>query len=230
VVPTDCLAAYVANRVANPSQLEIAIAAIGRPSPGTTKSSFEGMLRGGLVRRNGLLVAHPMGKGARTIRFSDRERNVVPIPWGDLVTAHRTTGIPNITTYMAFPKNVATLMSSTWWLQDVASPLTRAVLGSNSVKQRVMRTIEQKVQGPDAQARERGRSFVWARAQNEQGESAEAWLDTLEGYVFTAVAGVRIVERLLEKNLAGALTPALAFGPDFVLEIPSTRRVDRLGA
>ncbi|MFT3924921.1 MAG: saccharopine dehydrogenase NADP-binding domain-containing protein [Myxococcales bacterium] len=228
VVPTDCLAAHVVGRVEGASKLEIAIAAIGRPSPGTTKSSFEGMLRGGLLRRNGALVAHPMGKGVRKVRFSDRERSVMPIPWGDLVTAYRTTGVPDITTYMAFPANMAKLMSSTWWLQDLASPLTRSVLGAEPVKQRVMQAIEQKVQGPNQQARERGRSYVWARAENPRGQVAEAWLETLEGYDFTAVAGVRIAEKVLDLKLSGAFTPALAFGADFVLEIPSTRRLDRL--
>ncbi len=228
VVPTDCMAAYVANRVDSPQKLEIAFAAVGQPSAGTSKSSYQGMLRGGLVRRDGALVSYPMGKGARTQRFSDRARKVVPIPWGDLVTAHRTTGVPNITTYMAFPKGVANLMSSTWWLQEAASPLTRAVLGSNAVKERVMRTLEQRVQGPDAQTREHGRSYVWARAENARGEAVEAWLETIEAYAFTAVAGVRIVERVLAHKLKGALTPALAFGPDFVLEIPNTRRLDRL--
>ena len=230
VVPTDCLAAHVVNRLVGATKLEIAIAAIGRPSAGTTKSTFEGMLRGGLVRRDGKLVPHPMGKGARSIRFSDRSREVMPIPWGDLATAYRTTGVPNITTYMALPSNMAKLMSGTWRLQELASPLTRALLGAAPVKQRVMRTIEHKVQGPDQAARERGRSFVWARAETAAGEVSEAWLDTLEGYAFTAVSGVRIVEKVLERGGEGALTPALAFGPDFVLEIPGTRRFDSLPA
>jgi short subunit dehydrogenase-like uncharacterized protein len=228
VVPTDCLAAHVARRLPGASELEIAIAAIGQPSPGTTKSSFDGMVRGGLVRRAGALVQHPLGKGARRVRFSDRERSVMPIPWGDLVTAHRTTGIPNITTYMALPQKMTSIMTSTWRLQDLASPITRVVLGAKPVKRLVMRAIERGVQGPSPEARERGRSFVWARASNPEGQAAEAWLETLEGYDFTAVAGMRIVELILAQKSAGALTPAVAFGPDFVLEIPSTRRFDAL--
>lgn len=226
VVPTDCLAAYVANKVPDATTLEIAIAAVGQPSAGTTKSSLDGVIRGGRVRREGQLVPHPLGKGARTVRFSDRERPVLPIPWGDLVTAYRSTGIPNITTYMAFPKGLAKLMARTWRLQDLASPLTRRVLGASPVKSRLNRAIEQRVQGPDAAARAKGRSYVWARAENARGQAHEARLETLEGYAFTAVAGIRIVERLLSEKHKGALTPSLAFGADFVLEIEGTTRSD----
>jgi short subunit dehydrogenase-like uncharacterized protein len=230
VVPTDCLAAYVAARVPGATQLEIAIAAIGHPSAGTAKSTFDGFLRGGAVRREGKLVPFPIGKDSRSVRFSDRARSVVAIPWGDLVTAYHTTGIPNITTYAAFPAKLAKLMKNTWRLQDLASPLTRGVLGAAPIKERVMDAIGARVQGPDAGERERGRSYVWARASDAHGRSAEAWLETLEGYHFTAVAGVRAVEAIAEKKPVGALTPAGAFGADFVLSIPGTRRLDSVPA
>ncbi len=57
---------------------------------------------------------------------------------------------------------------------------------------------------------------------NEAGESAEAWLETCEGYRFTALAVVAVVERLFQTSLAGTLTPSQAFGADFVLAIDET--------
>ena len=72
------------------------------------------------------------------------------------------------------------------------------------------------------------RAHVWARAADERGNEAQAWLETSEVYQFTAVAGVRCVEKVLEDRLRGALTPALAFGADFVLEIEGTQRFDAL--
>jgi short subunit dehydrogenase-like uncharacterized protein len=173
-------------------------------------------------------VAEPIGRDTRRIRFSDRERSVLAIPWGDLETAYRTTGIPNITTYMAFPRSVASTAQSTWRLQEAAAPLTRALLGAAPIKRAVVRMLEARVTGPDEKARETGRSQVWARVSDASGRSVEAWLETLDGYSFTAVAGVRSVEKILANELRGALTPALAFGPDFVLEIEGTRRFDSL--
>jgi short subunit dehydrogenase-like uncharacterized protein len=66
VVPTDCLARHVADQVEHASELEIAIAVIGQPSGGTSKSSFDGMLRGGLWRRDGKLMPLAFGRGCAT--------------------------------------------------------------------------------------------------------------------------------------------------------------------
>jgi short subunit dehydrogenase-like uncharacterized protein len=76
--------------------------------------------------------------------------------------------------------------------------------------------------------RQTDRSYVWARAADDSGREAQAWLETPESYQFTAVAGVRSVEKILEDRPVGALTPALAFGADFVLEVEGTQRCDTL--
>jgi short subunit dehydrogenase-like uncharacterized protein len=228
VVPTDCLARHVADQVEHASELEIAIAVIGQPSGGTSKSSFDAMLRGGFWRRGGELTPLAFGKGVRSVRFSDAERPVMPIPWGDLETAYRSTGIPNITTYMAVPPRVAAALSKGWPLAAAGMPVLRALLGTSPIKRAIQRSIGTRIKGPDEQARRAGHSYMWARAAASDGRAAEAWLETLEGYDFTALAGVRIVERLLAQPLRGALTPAQAFGADFVLEIEGTKRYDRL--
>ena len=107
-------------------------------------------------------------------------------------------------------------------------PVGQVALKPVVIRKLLMPLVERFVQGPDAQARAQGRSFVWARAEDAQGKSAEAWLETLEGYAFTAAAAVRAVEKTLELSPSGALTPSRAFGSDFVLEIPQTRRLDTI--
>ena len=59
-------------------------------------------------------------------------------------------------------------------------------------------------------------------------EQRQAWLETLEAYQFTTVAEARCVERVFAERPQGALAPSLAFGVDFVLEIPGSRCVDGL--
>lgn len=221
VVPTDCLARYVAEKVKDPKTLDIGISALGSTSAGTMKSSVESLARGGRVRRDGMLIPWPIGKGARRLRFTYAERSAVPIPWGDLVTAFHTTGIPNITTYMTFPKRQVQVMS----LAGRAFPL---LLRPAPVRRLVNALIDRKVEGPDEQTRRRSRSYVYARAESANGEAAEAWLETIEGYHLTAITSVLAVERTLGSELRGALTPARAFGADFVLEVPDTKRFDSL--
>jgi short subunit dehydrogenase-like uncharacterized protein len=221
VVPTDCLAVYVCGRVKDPTDLEIAFSGMGGTSAGTAKSGIEGFHKGGWVRREGRYQPYRLGSGVRKIRFSHRELVAMPIPWGDLATAYRSTGVPNITTYMALHPRTIALVNRWGWL---AVPLLRL----KPVRRLAAQWTERKVRGPDEERRARGPSYVWARAANAAGESAEAWLETTNGYTFTAAAAVRCAEKLLAKPLAGALSPAMAFGADFVLEIDGTRRIDRL--
>ncbi|MGA9524467.1 MAG: saccharopine dehydrogenase NADP-binding domain-containing protein [Myxococcaceae bacterium] len=224
VVPTDCMARYVSERVKDARALHLAFDAVGSPSAGTTLSALEGLPQGGRVRRGGMLVPWPLGKGARTVRFPGSSvRTVVPIPWGDLVTAFHTTGIPDITTYMSMPPRKAAVLR-------VAGPGLQLALRSRGVRHAAAALVRRTVKGPNAAQREAGRSRVWARAENDRGEFAEAWLETLEGYDFTARSGIRAVEKTLELRPRGATTPARAFGADFVLEIEGTRRFDALQA
>ena len=229
VVPTDCLARFVAERAPGATDLEIAIAALGSLSTGTAKSMLAGAGEGGFVRREGRLVNWPFGRGARTVRFSDRERWVVPIPWGDLETAFHTTRIPNITTLAAVPKRLARTLAVSWPALWAGTPLTAAALRVGTLHDAATRYIERRFPGPDAAQRAAGRSFIWARASGG-GVSAEAWLETPEGYSLTAVTGLNAVERVLAERPVGALTPALAFGADFILQAPGTRRLEAIAA
>ncbi|MBX5482797.1 MAG: saccharopine dehydrogenase NADP-binding domain-containing protein [Myxococcaceae bacterium] len=221
VVPTDCLARRVAEQIKDPTSLTIAISPIGAPSAGTVKSMIEALPRGGFVRRDGVLISVPFGQGITRLRFSHGEKTVVPIPWGDLVTAFHTTGIPNITTYLTVNPRAAKVLK----LAGRAAPLlTRPA----RVRQILESLVERQMRGPSEAARSRGLSFVYARAENAAGESKEAWLKTCESYRFTACASVLAVEETLSLHPHGALTPARAFGADFVLRIPETTRLDAL--
>ncbi len=220
VVPTDCLARYVAERVPGAHELDLAIS-LGQASAGTAKSALEQLPAGGRVRRGGALQPWPMGKGLRRVRFADAERTVAPIPWGALVTAWHTTGIPNITTYMALPRAAARVIRFTY-------PLLKRVLAVDAVRHGAERFIESRVQGPDETARSEHRSHVWAEARAADGRRAQAWLELPEGYTFTALAAVRAVEQVLAHRPQGALTPARAFGADFVLSIEGCQRLEAL--
>ncbi|MBZ0291966.1 MAG: saccharopine dehydrogenase NADP-binding domain-containing protein, partial [Anaerolineae bacterium] len=98
VVPSDCLALHVAQQLPEADQLEVAIHGLTRMSVGTAQSGIELAAAGGRIRRAGKLVRYPLGVGVKPIRFANGVHAAMPIPWGDLATAYRSTGIPNITT------------------------------------------------------------------------------------------------------------------------------------
>ena len=229
VVPTDCLAVHVARQVPNALGLELAIAAIGQPSAGTAKSALGMLPRGGWVRRGGKLLPQPLGRGVRRIAFSHRELWAMPVPLGDLVTAAHSTGVTEITGYLGIPSRAARFLQTAGPLAALGLGVARRLTGNDALLQAAGRYLEKRGKGADLATRTAGRTFVWARAWNEQGQSAQAWLEAVDGYDFTAACAVRAVESVLAKNPQGALAPAQAFGADFVLEIPGTRRLDTLG-
>lgn len=222
VVPTDCLAWYVAQRVNAAHTLEIAFMGLNSLSAGTTKSAIENAPTGGMIRQNGVLQPYPLGKGAKRLRFSHGVHHAMPIPWGDLSTAYRTTGIPNITTYKAISPLLSTLTRLT-------APMGQFMMRSGALRQMATQLVDRLLPGPDATIRENDRAYVYARAADKSGVIvSEAWLETCEPYQFTAHSAVEAVLRVNELGSAGALTPALAFGADFVLSIPGTQRLDKL--
>ncbi|MBZ0285844.1 MAG: saccharopine dehydrogenase NADP-binding domain-containing protein [Anaerolineae bacterium] len=229
VIPSDCLLRYVADHLPDATHLEVVLDALssgsdigGGVSAGTAKSILEILAAvGNLMRQEGQLVPIPLGSGAKQFRFPHGERLAMPIPWGDLEVGYRTTQIPNITTYLTFPPTIIRLTRVMGWA-------LRGLLKRRFIRNFAGKQIDHLIIGPSEHARQTGRSFIYARTSNAAGKQAAAWLETGEAYQFTAIAGVRVVEQVLDGAYRGALTPALAFGADFVLEIEGTRRMDSL--
>ncbi len=219
VVPSDCLAAHVAARVPLATSLDIAIRGGSGVSRGTAVTMLEGLPHGGLVRRGGALRPATLGSTSRVVDFGGGPRGVSSVPWGDLATAWVTTGIHDITTFMEMPGLVRRLL-----------PLLRGlkpVLRNSHVQSFLRGRIRGSVTGPSDAARASGRTHMVAEARDASGHMAVSRLHGPEGYTFTARAAVRVVEELLQgRGAAGFQTPALAYGPDFVLSIEGVTRED----
>ena len=229
VVPSDCLAAWVAAKLPGADTLELALAVLGQPSAGTAKSALGMVPGGGWVRRDGALVPFPPGKGVHPVRFSHREALVVPAPIGDLVTAWHSTHIPNITVCLAMPSSLAKILRVAWPVGAVGLPLFNQLLGFPAFRSRLDAQLERRTAGPDAEKLKHGSAHLYARASMKGGAFAEGWLDTSDGYDLTRHAAISAVEQVLARRPEGALSPSQAFGVDFVLGVPGTSRRDSLG-
>jgi len=220
VVPSDCMANYISKKIENPIKLDIGVAGVDNLSRGTLKTMLEYFSSGSLIRRDGDLMIKRKEEYLKKIRFYDRERNVLPVSWGDLATAYKSTGIPNITTYMPPSKSLAKVFNSL----EISNKET----SQGSKQDRQLKWIENNVYGPDDDARIKGSAHIWVGVLNDQGDKAEAWLETIEPYRLTILSGIKAVQRMFKSDLKGALTPSLAFGADFILEFPDTTRHDFL--
>jgi short subunit dehydrogenase-like uncharacterized protein len=221
VVPTDCLAAHVHQRLPEASRLKLAIAGLLRPSRGTLKTMLGFLPQGGWVRKNGQLESFPLGEGKERIRFPHKTLDAYPIPWGDLETAWRTTGIPNITTYMALPGSLI-------GLGGLGIRLSHKAAKSSLVRRVLMSALNVLPEGPDEKTRQTGHGYAYAKVERDDGKVLEAWLETPETYRFTALSCLASVGELFRLKPMGALTPALAFGKDFALKIEGVKRYDTL--
>jgi saccharopine dehydrogenase (NAD+, L-lysine-forming) len=95
------------------------------------------------------------------------------------------------------------------------------VLGFKPIKRATQWFIGKRVTGPDAAAREAGRMYLWGRVEDARGQGVTATFDTPEGYDLTAEASVEAARRVAAGEVgAGATTPSLAFGADFVEGLP----------
>ena len=221
VVPSDCLAALLKQRLPAATSLELAFATRGRSSPGTLKTALENAPKGGLVRRGGKLVRVAPAAYLREIPFADKPRQAMSIPWGDLATAWRSTGIPDITVFMAASPAV---IRGTQLLR-FGAPL----LGLAPVQAFLKARIEEQVKGPDTEQRAQGSAQFWGRVAAEAtltapAQSVELTLQIGDGYTLTAEAALECVSRVLASAVQpGAWTPSLAFGADFAASLPGVR-------
>ncbi len=219
VVPSDCLAAHLKRRLPTATSLSLAFHAAGAVlSRGTATTMVENLQSGGLVRRGGALTCVPSGWKTRRIDFGRGARPAVTIPWGDVSTAFHSTGIPDIEVY-----------TSAGAVQVAAMRLSRFVaplLGTAPLQSFLKGRIAARPVGPSAEQRARGQCFFWGEAR-DGARSVVSRQRTPEGYALTALTAVAAAEKVLAGQAPiGFQTPAKAYGPDFVLEIPGVSRED----
>jgi short subunit dehydrogenase-like uncharacterized protein len=220
VVPTDCLAAHLAERLPDATHLALGFEPHGGLSPGTAATAVGQLGEGGAVRRDGRVVAVPPAHRERRIDFGTGARTAVTFPWGDVSTATRSTGIPNVEVYVPVPSAARRLLRAS----DYLGP----VLGAEPVSDALQSLARTFVDGPDEDEREAGRAYVWGEVRNEEtGETAVSRLVTPETYALTVDAASTAAERALDGDApAGYQTPSTAFGPEFVTDLDGVTRTD----
>jgi len=218
VVPTDCLAALLKRELPDATSLVLAFEAGGGPSPGTAKTSIEGLGKGGRVRIGGELRRVPLAWKHRTFDRDGEPRTAMTIPWGDVYTAYLSTGIPDIEVYMAVPPALVGRLRRL--------RLVRPLLGLGPVQRLMKARIEKTVRGPSEAKRDSTDTLVWGEVRNAAGREIKRQLQMPNGYALTVAAALGIVQRLRDAPAdPGFKTPSMLMGAEYVLGLPGVRLV-----
>ena len=219
VIPTDCVAAALKASLPDATHLSLGFDSRSGLSPGTAKTSIEGMAAGGKVRRNGKILTVPLAWVLRRIDFGDGEKLAMTIPWGDVSTAFHTTGIPDIEVLVpASPRLIALARRANW---------IRPLLAMKWLQKFAQARIAKSVKGPSEAQRDAMPTFVWGEVTNARGERRTARIRTANGYSLTIDGALYVVGHLLANSpLPGAYTPSKLLGPALIGLLPGSGELD----
>lgn len=219
VVPSDCLARHLKDRLPSATHLSLAFYGVGRISHGTQATMTMNVGRGGAIRKDGKITPVTAAWKSREIDFGEVKKLGVTIPWGDVSTAYYSTGIPNIEVFTVMPKqNLKMLKLSRYigWL-----------LATKPLQDYLQKQIP--AGGPSDEERAKGKTLLWGEASDLNGNRVVSRMQGPEGYTITALAALNIAQKILDGNFQpGFQTPAKAYGADLVLEIDGVTRQDVL--
>lgn len=216
VIPTDCVAAALKEALPDATHLALGFDSRSGFSPGTAKTSIEGMAQGGKVRINGKIQTVPLAYKVREIDFGDGEKSAMTIPWGDVSTAYHSTGIPNVEVYLpGSPRFIRSAKRA-----NLIRPVLKIGFIQNLIKNRIAKTVK----GPDEAQRAKMPTYVWGEATNAKGETKTARIKTANGYSLTIVGALTVAQHLLQHapETGGAYTPSLLMGKTLVEQLPES--------
>lgn len=219
VVPTDCLAVYLKQRLPSATQLTMAFQSVGPGGlpPGTQRTVIELLSFGNRVRVNGRFERATSAMKTRSVDFGVGPVEVTQLTWGDVFTAYYSTGIPNIEEYTVLPKAARQSMT----VMRVLQPL----LALRFVRALLRRGVKP---GPSASRRAQTVTHVWGEVTDGVGGRAAARLHGPEaGVEWTVACALAVVERVLRGEVqAGYQTPAMVYGSELVMTCVGVTRED----
>ena len=208
VVPTDCLAVHLVRRLPGATTVVLALGGMDRFSRGSARTMLE--QAGSLPRGKPETRTFDLGVGPVT---------AVRVPWSDVFTAPRSTGVEDVRVYLvANPIIRASLR---------ALPVLAPALGVAAVRNALASLLSRGDAGPPEPLRAARRSVVYGEATDPSGRRVASLQRHPDPYGLTALAAVEIAARALRGEAPpGWQTPGTAYGPDLVLSLPGVARED----
>jgi short subunit dehydrogenase-like uncharacterized protein len=219
VVPSDCLAAHMKQRLPSATNLKLFIYSVGGGiSRGTARSGIENAQRQGRIRRGGKIVTVWPAWNVLERDFGRGLVKTASIGWGDVSTSYYSTGIPNVEVYMAFRPEAINFLK----FMRLIGPL----MYNRPVKRFLQWFLRFRPEGPTEAQRTKGFSLLLGEA-GDGATTVKSKQRVPEGYQLTMLTAVAIAKRILAEDLKpGFQTPSRAYGADYILDFPGVTRED----
>src|SRR5258706_6208663 len=176
VVPSDCLARHLKDRLPSATHLSLAFYGVGgRLSPGTQATMTMNVGKGGAIRKDGKITSVPAAWKTREIDFGEVTKTGVTIPWGDVATAFYSTGIPNIEVFTVVPPSNLKMMKLSRYLGWL--------LATKPFQDYLQKQIP--AGGPSDEERAKGKTLMWGEASDLNGNRVVARQQGPDGYTIT---------------------------------------------
>lgn len=199
MVPGDCLALWLKERLADATELAMAYSIRGTVSRGTLMSMPASNEI--LVRRDHELVRleSPHSKAFPFETTTEApEVECYPLSFGDVCLAWRATGIGNITSYIHLTPE----------FQQLAELAASGAINALPV-------------GPDEQELKTGKAFVTGEVRNAAGDTLRATITLPQIYQATFISAAHILKDVLAGHRRnGYTTPAQLLGAEYALSLP----------
>jgi short subunit dehydrogenase-like uncharacterized protein len=213
VAPSDILGRYLQTRHPDAITLRLAFSRVDTVSRGSLRAMMGIIRRNICVRRNGKLRAVPVGQLERQFDFGAGPSTAAALSWADLITAYRSTGIPNIETYAEMPL----------WLRGAyqLGAWSAPALNSQAARFANNRLAALWPESPSDAALQDKQRVIVAEVEDLGRWRRSARLTLPDGYRITPPIAVNALHYFNESSVApGFVTPAQLFGPEFITELP----------
>jgi saccharopine dehydrogenase (NAD+, L-lysine-forming) len=210
VVPSDIAALVATTAMRRVVSLDIAIDSRGGLSGGTLRSMAAARGSGWWYDR-GRLRRAPAGRFQRRFAFPapTGPLEAAFVPWGDVVTAPRSTGAERVRTFFTMKPRRVHRLHRAWPLLSIAGAV-------GLTARRLRRKAPPSGGGPSPEERAAARFRILAEAVDEEGTVQRGLVSGRDPYGFTAASVVHGAGLLLDQGTSrGVLTPtqAFTFGP-----------------
>jgi short subunit dehydrogenase-like uncharacterized protein len=219
IVASDCLAAHAAALLPGAKYLRLGFSQPAELSRGSLRTVVAELRGRVTIRRAGRLSSISVGTLEREFDYGQGPQSSTALSFADVFTAHFTTGIPNIESYLEANALVRVTGPFLGQLTEVLrlTPF-HPVMGVGLAGW--PRMFPPQSDRPAHQV-------IVAEVEDSWRRTRRVMMSTTDGYSFTACAAAHIMKRALTGEVAsGFQTPAQLYGADLALAVPGTIRQD----